>query len=52
VKKSDRDYIKIKPKKGFSIRPVLIHRGELEQGISEADYSSSQVPILLSTAFL
>jgi hypothetical protein len=29
---------KIKPKKGLSIRPVLIYSGELEQGISEEDY--------------
>ena len=29
---------KIKPRKGVSIRPVLIYSGELEQGISEEDY--------------
>ncbi|MBW1899623.1 MAG: hypothetical protein JRI61_11265 [Deltaproteobacteria bacterium] len=29
---------KIKPKKGLSIRPVLIYSGELEKGISEKDY--------------
>ena len=29
---------KIKPKRGFSIRPVLIYSGELEKGISEEEY--------------
>jgi len=29
---------KIKPKKGLSIRPVLIYSGELEKGISEKEY--------------